>query len=231
MHRPASRTARRVRRWGGRDHLVLPVPVERGEPYVTQAYAFMVLDGAQNGGGHSAMRHAGLRQNCCPSRVRRTATGTGRSGIPAPTVENISATRAPRSWRRDPTATSTRSAPAAGPARSAPPRAPFLASARRRRPELRPNRQVGRLIGGWAGELRLYEIRLPHRARTATASAGGRAVTWDLDGDGGVGDRPDDVRPRPRRVPASQVRARTACRGQPGAGACCATVWFMPSTP
>src|ERR687888_2068531 len=40
---------------------VIGVPnAEMKEPYETQAYAFMVLDGAQNGGARSARRHSGF---------------------------------------------------------------------------------------------------------------------------------------------------------------------------
>ena len=96
----------------GKNEVIGLPNVERGEPYVTQAYAFMVLDGAQNGGARSAMRHAGF-VSCRSRRSRRfarTATSIPPSGIPAPTVVNISGDPRPRSSRRCPTATSTRSA-------------------------------------------------------------------------------------------------------------------------
>jgi hypothetical protein len=41
---------------------VIGIPnVERGIPYRTQSYAFMVFDGAQRGGRRSARRHRGFR--------------------------------------------------------------------------------------------------------------------------------------------------------------------------
>ena len=66
--------------------------VERGEPYVTQAYAFMVLDGAQHGGARSAMRHAGFVSLPLSSKPAFRPDGDWYppSGIPAPTVANIS---------------------------------------------------------------------------------------------------------------------------------------------
>ena len=44
----------------GRNEVIGLPNVERKEPYETQAYAFMVLDGAQGAGGRSARRHKGF---------------------------------------------------------------------------------------------------------------------------------------------------------------------------
>jgi hypothetical protein len=64
---------------------------ERKEPYETQAYAFMVLDGAQNGGARSARRHAGFGTLPLSSKpaVRPAGDWYPPSGIPAPTVIDI----------------------------------------------------------------------------------------------------------------------------------------------
>jgi hypothetical protein len=66
--------------------------VERGEPYITQAYAFMVLDGAHNGGVRSAMRHVGFVHLPLSAKPASRPDGDWYppSGIPAPTVANIS---------------------------------------------------------------------------------------------------------------------------------------------
>ncbi len=66
--------------------------VERGEPYVTQSYAFMALDGAQNGGARSAMRHAGFVRPPLSTKPAFRPDGDWYppSGIPAPTLANIS---------------------------------------------------------------------------------------------------------------------------------------------
>jgi hypothetical protein len=74
---------------------VIGVPnVERNEPYETQAHAFVVLDGAQDGGARSARRHRGF--------VRPPLTGRPQRGdlyppaaIPAPTVVDIAGDRRP----------------------------------------------------------------------------------------------------------------------------------------
>jgi hypothetical protein len=70
---------------------------EMKEPYETQAYAFMVLDGAQNGGVRSARRHRGF--TTLPLS-RKPAVRTGDdyyppSGIPAPAVVDIAGDRRP----------------------------------------------------------------------------------------------------------------------------------------
>ena len=72
----------------GKNEVIGLPNVERGEPYVTQAYAFMVLDGAQNGGVRSAMRHAGFVSLPLSSKPAFRPDGDWYppSGIPAPTV-------------------------------------------------------------------------------------------------------------------------------------------------
>jgi hypothetical protein len=64
---------------------------EMKEPYETQAYAFMVLDGAQHGGARSARRHKGFVT--LPLSGKPAVRGDGDwyppSGIPAPTVVDI----------------------------------------------------------------------------------------------------------------------------------------------
>lgn len=75
----------------GRNEVIGLPNAERKEPYETQAYAFMVLDGAQGGGGRSAMRHRGFAN---PPLSRKPAVRAGGdwyppSGVPAPTVVNV----------------------------------------------------------------------------------------------------------------------------------------------
>lgn len=78
---------------GDGNNEVIGLPnAERKEPYETQAYAFMVLDGAQGDGSRSAMRHAGfthLPRTRKPA-VRASGDWYPPSGIPAPTVVDIS---------------------------------------------------------------------------------------------------------------------------------------------
>ena len=70
---------------------------EMKEPYETQNYAFMALDGAQNAGARSARRHRGFTN---PPLTRKPAVRAGDdyyppSGIPAPTVVDIAGDRRP----------------------------------------------------------------------------------------------------------------------------------------
>ena len=81
----------------GRNEVIGLPNVERGIPYRTQSYAFMVLDGAQRGGARSARRHRGFGT---PPLSRRPAFRPDGdwyppSGIPAPTVVNIVGDRRP----------------------------------------------------------------------------------------------------------------------------------------
>jgi FG-GAP-like repeat len=70
---------------------------EMKEPYETQAYAFMVLDGAQRGGVRSARRHKGFRKLPLTRNpaVRPEGDWYPPSGIPAPTVVDIRGSRRP----------------------------------------------------------------------------------------------------------------------------------------
>jgi hypothetical protein len=81
----------------GRNEVIGLPNVERGVPYVTQAYAFMVLDGAHRGGMRSARRHRGF---ATPPLSRRPAFRPDGdwyppTGIPAPTVVNLGRNRRP----------------------------------------------------------------------------------------------------------------------------------------
>jgi hypothetical protein len=66
-------------------------------PYETQAYAFMVLDGAQHGGRRSGRRHRGFTR--LPLTGKPAVRGDGDwyppSGIPAPTLVNLRGSRRP----------------------------------------------------------------------------------------------------------------------------------------
>jgi hypothetical protein len=70
---------------------------EMKEPYETQNYAFMALDGAQNGGARSARRHAGFTVPPLSRKpaVRGPSDYYPPSGIPAPAVVNIAGDRRP----------------------------------------------------------------------------------------------------------------------------------------
>jgi hypothetical protein len=81
----------------GRNEVIGLPNAELKEPYETQAYAFMVLDGAQNGGVRSARRHKGfvtLPLSGKPA-VRADGDWYPPSGIPAPTVVDIAGDRRP----------------------------------------------------------------------------------------------------------------------------------------
>jgi hypothetical protein len=71
--------------------------VEQHEPYETQAYAFMVLDGAQRGGVRSARRHKGFRRLPLTRKpaVRPDGDWYPPSGIPAPTIVDLRGGRRP----------------------------------------------------------------------------------------------------------------------------------------
>ena len=76
----------------GRNEVIGLPNAELHEPYETQAYAFMVLDGAHDGGVRSARRHRGfvtLPLSGKPA-VRPDGDWYPPSGIPAPTVVDIS---------------------------------------------------------------------------------------------------------------------------------------------
>lgn len=75
----------------GKNEVVGIPNAEMKEPYETQGYAFMVLDGAQNGGARSARRHAGFETLPFTDKpaVRPSGDYYPPDGIPAPTTVNI----------------------------------------------------------------------------------------------------------------------------------------------
>jgi hypothetical protein len=79
----------------GRNEVIGVPNVEKKEPYETQAYAFMVLDGAY--GNRSARRHKGFGK--LPLSSKPAVRGDGDyyppSGIPAPTIANVAGNRRP----------------------------------------------------------------------------------------------------------------------------------------
>ena len=81
----------------GRNEVIGVPNVERKEPYETQAYAFMVLDGAYGSGSRSARRHKGFRRLPLTSKpaVRGDGDWYPPSGIPAPTIANLRGDRRP----------------------------------------------------------------------------------------------------------------------------------------
>jgi FG-GAP-like repeat/FG-GAP repeat len=81
----------------GRNEVIGLPNAEMKEPYETQAYAFMVLDGAQRGGARSARRHKGFRRLPLTGKpaVRPDGDWYPPSGIPAPTIVDIRGSRRP----------------------------------------------------------------------------------------------------------------------------------------
>ena len=81
----------------GRNEVIGIPNVEKHVPYETQAYAFMVLDGAQRGGRRSARRHKGFTRLPLTSKpaVRGDGDWYPPSGIPAPTLVNLRGNRRP----------------------------------------------------------------------------------------------------------------------------------------
>jgi hypothetical protein len=81
----------------GRNEVIGVPNVERKEPYETQAYAFMVLDGAQGGGRRSARRHRGFRRLPLTGKpaVRPDGDWYPPSGIPAPALIDLRGDRRP----------------------------------------------------------------------------------------------------------------------------------------
>jgi len=75
----------------GRNEVIGLPNAELKEPYETQAYAFMVLDGAYGGGARSARRHPGFASLPLSGKpaVRPDGDWYPPSGIPAPTVVDI----------------------------------------------------------------------------------------------------------------------------------------------
>jgi hypothetical protein len=81
----------------GRNEVIGVPNVERGIPYETQAYAFMVLDGAYGSGSRSARRHTGFRRLPLTGKpaVRPDGDWYPPSGIPTPSVVNVRGDRRP----------------------------------------------------------------------------------------------------------------------------------------
>jgi hypothetical protein len=81
----------------GRNEVIGLPNVERKIPYETQAYAFMVLDGAYGNGNRSARRHQGFRTLPLSRKpaVRPDGDWYPPSGIPAPTIVNLQGDRRP----------------------------------------------------------------------------------------------------------------------------------------
>jgi hypothetical protein len=75
----------------GRNEVIGLPNAERNEPYETQAYAFVVLDGAQGGGTRSARRHRGFESPPLSGKpaVRPDGDWYPPTGIPAPTVVDV----------------------------------------------------------------------------------------------------------------------------------------------
>ena len=81
----------------GRNEVIGLPNAELKEPYETQAYAFMVLDGAHAGGVRSGRRHKGFARLPLSGKptVRPEGDWYPPSGIPAPTVVDIAGDRRP----------------------------------------------------------------------------------------------------------------------------------------
>jgi FG-GAP-like repeat len=175
---------------------------EMKEPYETQNYAFMVLDGAQNGGARSARRHRGFT-NLPLSRKPAVRTGDDYyppSGIPAPTVVDIAGNRRPeivssvpdgavytigptgkRLWRYDyahgRAKTFASEVVAADLNRDGTPELVFGTYALERR--------SGRLVVLSAAGKKLYDVRLRHQGSDGNGIGVPAAPSIaDLDGDG-----------------------------------------------
>lgn len=207
----------------GRNEVIGLPNAEMKEPYETQADAFMVLDGAQDGGARSARRHRGFTK---PPLSRKPAVrGSGDyyppSGIPAPTVVDISGDRRPeivaavpdgsvhavsptgrRLWRFDYARRSTKTF------------ASEVVAAdlnRDGRPELvfgtfGPKVGAGRLIVLSRTGKRLHTIRLRHQRLDGNGVGIPAAPSIaDLDGDGRLEIVVTTLRPRHRRLPCPSV--------------------------
>ncbi len=176
--------------------------VEMKEPYQTQAYAFMVLDGAQNGGGRSARRHKGFTTPPLSRKpaVRGATDYYPPSGIPAPTVADIAGDRRPEIVAPVPDGFVYAVGPTGRPlwrydyARGA--KKTFASEVvaadlnRDGTPELvfgtyGPTRRSGRLVVLSAAGKRLYDIRLRHQGNDGNGIGVPAAPSIaDVDGDG-----------------------------------------------
>jgi hypothetical protein len=186
----------------GRNEVIGLPNAEMKEPYETQAYAFMVLDGAQKGGVRSARRHPGFVTPPLSGKpaVRPDGDWYPPSGIPAPTVVDIAGDARPelvasvpdgfvyavaptgkRLWRYDYAAgrpkTFASEVVAADLNRDGTPELVFGTYA------LAPS--SGRLVVLSAAGKRLFDIRLPHQGRDGNGIGVPAAPSiGDLDGDG-----------------------------------------------
>jgi hypothetical protein len=81
----------------GRNEVIGIPNVEKHVPYETQAYAFMVLDGAYGSGRRSGRRHKGFTRLPLTSKpaVRGDGDWYPPSGIPAPALVNLRGNRRP----------------------------------------------------------------------------------------------------------------------------------------
>ena len=186
----------------GRNEVIGLPNAEQKEPYETQAYAFMVLDGAYGDGSRSARRHPGfttLPRSGKPA-VRLPGTGIPRPGSRLPRSSTSPAIGGRRSSPRCPTASSMPSARrASGSGASTTP------GARRRRspPRSWPPTSTGtaspssssaptrwpRAPAGWSCSRRresaLHDIRLPRQGKNGNGIGVPAAPSiGDLDGDG-----------------------------------------------
>jgi hypothetical protein len=186
----------------GRNEVIGLPNAERKEPYETQAYAFMVLDGAHGGGARSARRHKGFRTLPLTRKpaVRGDSDYYPPSGIPAPTVVDISGDRrleivasipdgsvyavgptGKRLWRYD---------YAHGKAKTFASEVVAADLNRDGHPELvfgtyGAARRSGRLVVLSASGRRLYDIRLRHQGSDGNGIGVPAAPSiGDLDGDG-----------------------------------------------
>ena len=186
----------------GRNEVIGLPNAERKEPYETQAYAFMVLDGAHGDGSRSARRHPGFTKPPLSGKpaVRPSGDWYPPSGIPAPTVVDIAGDARPeivasvpdgfvyaigptgrRLWRfdyaRGAAKTYASEVVAADLNRDGTPELVFGTYA------LAPG--SGRLVVLSAAGRRLHDIRLPRQGRNGNGIGVPAAPSiGDLDGDG-----------------------------------------------
>ena len=229
----------------GRNEVIGLPNAELKEPYETQAYAFMVLDGAHKGGVRSARRHAGfvtLPLSGKPA-VRPDGDWYPPSGIPAPTIVDIAGSPRPEIVASVPDGFVY----AVGPDRQA---AVALRlreglcedvrlGGRRRRPQPRRHARArlrhlrpGAGVGPARGALRRGQEAVRHPApapgeeRERHRRSRGPVDRRPRPGRA-PGDRPDDVRPRDRRLQrpgvghelpavADRTRQSAAQRRRPG---------------
>ena len=189
----------------GRNEVIGLPNAEQKEPYETQAYAFMVLDGAYGDGSRSARRHAGFTTLPRSRQAGRSACRRLVSAVRDPGAHgrrHLRRSRGRRSWPRCRTASSTPSARrASGSGASTTPGAPR----RRSRPRSWPPTSTGtaspssssarthstpgsgRLVVLSAAGKLLHDIRLPHQGQNGNGIGVPAAPSiGDLDGDGSL---------------------------------------------